>query len=227
MTTEAQQEDYKTVSLTLEEWAMLKHKILRERPYSGRVSIRMAVTLDHWLGSRGPYFQVLDELDHLEELCPTSKTPLGTQFKRSPLFPFWHKHFTSAQYLIRNIGLRWGLHDGGNKEFYNLIEQLHAEHGHDPATFSKFVADKVVAGYFERARAGKAAEVIEVAPGEKRPRGLTGEWIIYGKYDGKNYYLDVATHKEAEENPQGLYERLRDQAGIEFPFLFSNDAPTS
>ena len=50
-------------------------------------------------------------------------------------------------------------------------------------------------------------------------RKLTGDWIIFAKQDGKNYYLDVATHEEGSD-PDTLYRKLQDGSQAEFEFLF-------
>jgi hypothetical protein len=38
---------------------------------------------------------------------------------------------------------------------------------------------------------------------------LTGDWIIFGKHDGANYYLDLATHEDGTQ-PERLLERADD-----------------
>jgi hypothetical protein len=48
---------------------------------------------------------------------------------------------------------------------------------------------------------------------------LTGDWIIFGKRDGQNYYLDLATHEEGDD-PEQLLQKLRVSGQIDFPFLF-------
>lgn len=49
---------------------------------------------------------------------------------------------------------------------------------------------------------------------------MTGDWIIFAKHDGQNFYLDLATHKEAEQDPGQLLHKLRLGSACEFPFLF-------
>jgi hypothetical protein len=51
---------------------------------------------------------------------------------------------------------------------------------------------------------------------------LTGDWIIFAKRDGENYYLDLATHEEAEgpANSERLMQKLQAGCQSEFPFLF-------
>lgn len=50
-------------------------------------------------------------------------------------------------------------------------------------------------------------------------RGLTGDWIIFGIHESKNYYLDLGTHSEGEDG-ESLYKKLRNGCQAEFPFLF-------
>ncbi|SFK71680.1 hypothetical protein [Caulobacter sp. UNC279MFTsu5.1] len=50
----------------------------------------------------------------------------------------------------------------------------------------------------------------------KNRKKLTGEWIIYAKHGGKNYYLTLARHDEGDEN---ILERVTDYCVGEFPWL--------
>ena len=45
-------------------------------------------------------------------------------------------------------------------------------------------------------------------------RKLTGEWIIFHKYQDKNYYLDISCHKDSEET---IAANLKKNCLIEFP----------
>jgi hypothetical protein len=46
---------------------------------------------------------------------------------------------------------------------------------------------------------------------------LTGEWIIYAQYGGKNYYLCLGTHDKSGH--KGLRQEIDDFCCLEFPFL--------
>lgn len=50
---------------------------------------------------------------------------------------------------------------------------------------------------------------------------LTGDWIIFAKHGGQNYYLGLVRHPAAGQNvdPQ-IYDKLRQGSAWEFPFLF-------
>lgn len=210
------------VSLTLEQVAAFKREVLRERTYSGRVSFALAVRLAEMQVGRGDIFSVLDQIDFLEGLRKTSAAVAGTQFKHPPLHPFWHIHAWSARHLARNLIDRWGMRRGGNADLDRLIEEVEAECGDDPEKWPSVLADRlVIGGFHSRTRKGAAARVREHAPHERRGSGLTGDWIIYGKHEGENYYMDLATHEEGKkEAAEQLYQELRNGCAAEFPFLF-------
>lgn len=193
------------LSLDREQVRVIKSHAVRERPYFERISLSLAFRL---LDSSDPYFDafsVLDELDFLEGLRPCSRTKPEQQFDHQPLFPFWHKHFFSARHLIKNIAVRWNLDRGGNKDLTVMLNEVAAEHGKDPDLWPGYLAHKLVVE-------GTEARV---------QRGLTGDWIIFAKHCGQNFYLDLATHSEGlSENAQRLLERLRNGSRAEFPFLF-------
>lgn len=193
------------VSLTPDEIAKLKATAVRGRPYAPRISIALAVRL---LDKSDRYFDpfaVLDELDYLEGIRPTSKTKRESPFKGPHLQPFWHKHFSSARHLVRNIGIRWNLADGGNRDLDRMLREVAETYGEDPELWQAYLAHRLVVGGFE----------------ERAQRGLTGDWIIYAKHDGANYYLNLATHEEGEpEHAEQLSKKLRDGCFADFPFVF-------
>ncbi|MGB7100328.1 MAG: hypothetical protein WBD95_16405 [Xanthobacteraceae bacterium] len=55
---------------------------------------------------------------------------------------------------------------------------------------------------------------------DRANRGLTGDWIIYAKHEGYQYYVDLAAHEEADDGER-LYQKLRHGSFAEFPFLFA------
>jgi hypothetical protein len=52
-------------------------------------------------------------------------------------------------------------------------------------------------------------------------RRMTGDWIIFAKHEGQNFYLGLGTHDAATREPDALYRRLRQGSEWEFPFLFA------
>ena len=47
-------------------------------------------------------------------------------------------------------------------------------------------------------------------------KGATGEWIIFDKEDGQNYYLCLARHTDGDE---AIFGKLKQLVFPEFPFL--------
>ena len=195
-------------SLSLEPAQLLqiKSEAVRERPYSDRVSVALAFRLLGITTQGLDVFAVLDEIDYLEGAASGSKTKPETPFRRAPLAPFWHKHFASARHILPNIIVRWNIKNGGNKDLGNLLNRIAAEFGDDSEAWQKQLAHALTVGAVE----------------DRAKRGFTGDWLIYGKHDGKNYYLDLACHEEGEpENADALYEKLKKGCAAEFPFLFT------
>jgi hypothetical protein len=49
---------------------------------------------------------------------------------------------------------------------------------------------------------------------------LTGEWIIFGKHDRKNYYLSVASHDEGDGI---IFNQIQRYCTPQFSFLLSGN----
>lgn len=45
---------------------------------------------------------------------------------------------------------------------------------------------------------------------------LTGEWIVFAKHQGQNYYLTLATHTTEDQH---TFDEISSMAHGEFPFL--------
>lgn len=191
------------VSLTWDEVKKMKRAICDGRPYTDRMSFALACRLMDLKNTSRENENVLREIGFLEGLAPSSATKAASQFKRPPLHPFWHKHFYAPRHFFANLGARWGVRRGGNKDLMKLIEDVLAHHGHDPDLRAGVLAHHFVfKGWQVRASFG-----------------LTGDWIIFAKDAGMNYYLDLASHKEGDQ-PDALMEKLRSGCAAEFPFLF-------
>ena len=194
-----------TVSLDKEQLRLMKKQAVRERNYADRISVAFAFRLLGITSDSLDVFSVLDELDYLEGIASASKTKAERAFKHPPLIPFWHKHFASARHVASNIMIRWNMGGGGNRDLAKLIENVAAKYGDYEQEWPAQLAHALTVGAIE----------------ERQERGLTGDWIIYGKHEGKNHYLDLATHNEGTlENSTNLYEKLKSGCAAEFPFLF-------
>lgn len=201
-----------SMNLTVHEVAKLKSEAVRGRSYAERVSLSLAVRLLDRTDQHFDPFAVLDELDHLEGLRSFSRTKPESPFKGPHLKPFWHKHFSSSRHLIKNIGIRWNIAGNGNKDLDRMILDIANEHGEDSEQWINQLVHRLVIGGYE----------------ERVARGLTGDWIIFAKHEGKNYYLDLATHDEGtSERAEVLARKLRRGCFAEFPFVFSPLETTS
>lgn len=191
------------VSLSLDEAREIKKQATHDAVYADSVSLGFALALSHLGEKRGEDRDVLHEIDVLEGFASNSSTKEPEQFKRRPLHPFWHKHFSTARHLMRNMGERWGLGKSGNRALSAMIEQVAMEYGNQPDLWQKRLAhDLILGGLNDRAAA----------------RRMTGDWIVFAKHQGQNFYLGLATHGDDDE---ALYERLRQGGEWEFPFLFT------
>lgn len=151
---------------------------------------------------------ILDEIDHLEGLRPQSRTKREEQFRHSPLHPLWHKHYSAPRHFLKNIDIRWNLAGDGNRDLTHMLHDVAKTHGEYLDRWPGIVAHRlVVDGYKDRSE-----------------RGLTGDWIVFGKHAGQNYYLDLATHREGADDPERLYWKLRWAVPQHSRFYFSDCA---
>jgi hypothetical protein len=196
------------VSLTVDEIQRIKRAVCNWRPYADRMSFGFTLRLIECKVRRGEDTNVLREIDFLEGLAPASATKKASQFKRRPLYPFWHKHFYAPRHFLPNFGARWGLMRDGNRDLTKMINEVAARHGHAPEEWQKVLPHRlVIDGWKDRASFG-----------------LTGDWIMFAKHGEVNFYLDLASHEEGDE-PNALMTKLRCGCATEFPFLFKE--PTS
>jgi hypothetical protein len=199
--------EYTKLSLSFDEIRHLKHELTNHRPYADRISLGFLARLVQLRVERNEDFLVMEEMDFLEGLIPITKTRKERQFKHAPLHPFWHKHYSAPRHLLRNIAERWGLSRGGNKDLSAALQGIANKYGNDPERWQRMLPDHIIMRGYEN----RAAD------------GLTGDWIIYAKHDGYNYYLDLATHEEGIDAPR-LYQKLRHSSQAEFPFVFDQTA---
>jgi len=141
---------------------------------------------------------VVEEIEVLEGKRSGIGTKPATQFKKDPLKGLWHKHFFSAHFVPRNLRNQLGK-DG----IKNLVEEVL-----DPAKSPVVTVDMV-----NELSRRVVTESLETREEQDK---LTGEWIIFTKYEGKNYYLCISTHKEGD---QVIYDQISSMCFEQFPFL--------
>lgn len=189
-------------SCDMDQIRSIKRALTNDRPYADRISLGFALRLFAVKAELKEDVSVLDEIDCLEGLRAQSKTKQEEQFRYHPLHPFWHKHYSAPRHISKNISIRWKLNKDGNRDLLLMLRDVARAHGEEPDRWQAAVAYRIVFdGYKDRVR------------------WLTGDWIIFGKHAGQNYYLDLAAHEEGADS-KWLYEKLRHGSAAEFPFLF-------
>ena len=143
-------------------------------------------------------FEIADEIRGLERSECSTRTKPATRFSRKPLEGLWHKHFFSARFMAHNIVNHLG---GGKLE--RLVNEIF-DPDKSPVVTEEMInelAYRVSVESFEQ-RAGKGK--------------LTGEWIVFAKYEGQNYYLCLATHHASD---QSIHDKIKAVCWREFPVL--------
>jgi len=143
---------------------------------------------------------VIDEIKHLEGLLPSRQTKPATEFRGALLRGLWHKHFFPAlpSVMAHNITA----HLRGEKLGELVNEVL------DPAK-NPVVTQEMINELSHRVVTESIEERGEV-------RKLTGEWIIFAKEGGENYYLCVCPHNSEDEV---IVSNLRTACLPEYGFL--------
>jgi len=199
----------KLTNFDAEQLRQIKRQVTGDRPYADRISLSFAFQLSLAKAKLREDHFILDVIDDLEGLRPRPRLRKERQFRHSPLHPFWHVHWSAPRHMLRNIGIHWNLTGRGDRDpMTTMLQEVAREHGNDLARWPGIVTHRLVfEGYKQRAR-----------------RGLTGDWIIYGKREGRHYYLALATHEEGNgPDASQLYRKLRQGSAAEFPFLFERD----
>jgi hypothetical protein len=148
----------------------------------------------------GQPYRVMDELRHLEGHEPSSLTKAPTPFTRKPLAGLWHKHYRQEGIRSFAINMQKALHKYGMPALESRVKPADQEPEIMTEEILREVIDDAVLGNYRR----RAAD-----------QQMTGEWIVYAKKHGHNYYLALGTHG----NDVGIFQRIQQLCVHEFPFL--------
>lgn len=147
---------------------------------------------------------VVDEIKHLQ--MPNkyrSRTKPPTKFKHSPLKGLWHKHYFPGD--IRSIAMNIisGLNaKGGLRKVIGQVCSSSGENVFTPQLINKLAHEVTEVPFSERAEQEK----------------ITGEWIIFHEFEGKNYFLAISNHTTQIEDEK-LAEMISTFSKVEFPEL--------
>lgn len=171
----------------------------------GRYSFLLVLALfgGHMSGRLSPE-SVVREIRALEGIGPPSQLKAPIQNKHPPLKGLWHKHYFGdgivpiAANVLKGLG-RFGIPYAQQK--VDEAKQTGVM-GFFTAEDAKAIADDVVHGHLQRLR---------------QKQELTGEWLVFARHEGRNYYLCLATHDTASH--VDLRRQIDTVCCQEFPFL--------
>lgn len=142
--------------------------------------------------------EILEAVQEVETGEATLRTKKATQFTREPLKGLWHKHYFAARFLAHNIVL--GLGKEGLRKI--ITEEL------DP-TKSSVVTEEMLQAVAKRV-------VREPVENRYEAGKITGEWIVFARHAGKNFFLCLGTHSIGD---QVIFESITNGCRHEFPNL--------
>ncbi len=156
----------------------------------------------HYDGPGNPK-EVTREIHSLDRVDGLSRTKKEAVFSSGKLKGFFHKHYFTA----RHIPLNMYQHniDGKSEELSKGAGRVISR------TLESEVSDD------EKAMILADFLTMDAYKQRSRSRNLTGDWIIFKKYQGKNYYLCLASH---EVDTDDLYEMIKRWYVPLWPFLF-------
>lgn len=127
----------------------------------------------------------------LEGLRSSCTTGPEDQFKHAPLTGLYKKHFTSPRFIPTNLSNFLASKDGARhfNKVWDKAAQVSGTQDIDE-TFIKYLTHNMV------------LSPIEIKSSSKR---TTGEWVVFHKHEGKNYYLTFGSHSETNDD---IYKRI-------------------
>jgi hypothetical protein len=148
-------------------------------------------------------FMVMDEIKYLEGCGGRTGTKEPSPFARSILSGLWHKHHREVGIRSMAMNLEHALRDYGLPSLEALVRTAEAS-GEDryvtEDVVDQIAHDAVIGNYERRSDANR----------------LTGEWIVFAKHEGQNYYLCLGTHKSGDGV---IRQKIESVCVAEFPFL--------
>lgn len=148
---------------------------------------------------------IVNQIKHLIDQSQPSNIKLPTQFRKPPLKGFMHSHYFDGglSMFARNLLNQINVRPEGKETCFQIAHREAAQRSDgDPLLYSQYLAHSMVHGSYKLRCSNKR---------------MTGEWIIYKHYEGKNYFLMLANHKDGDEN---IFNLMNEKCYSQFPFLF-------
>lgn len=152
-------------------------------------------------------FAITDLISRLEEGKSEGRTKAEEPFKGEALKGLWKAHFFDSRFIARNLLNYWKLDSPKSGKFGQLLQRVMLEEQRQPSE----------GGWPGRL---SHAFVIDAYKTKANKRALTGEWLVFGKHNNRNYYLCIAEHTNSCEEDAILANFIRLSCLSEYPFLF-------
>ncbi len=162
------------------------------------------------ISKHGPYCSsnltgIIQDLENVEGHPPPRRSDAFTE---EPLKGLWKSHFFDPLFMVPNVFNHWEIHKKKSKKFDRLVQKVQQEESLHPSKVGwqgRLAHALVVDGLNERSQKSK---------------GLTGEWVIYAKHQGQNYYLCVSKHTTPNsEQERQLHVFISTVLNEEFPHV--------
>lgn len=169
-----------------------------------RYSVLLALQL---LGGAMSGFQnpakIIREIEELEAgLSGQLKAPIQNRYP--PLKGLWHKHYMQDGLSSLAMNVQKGLSKYGIPFFEQKIQEA------KDAGEERFLSPEDVPALVNDVVSGNRQRLAE-------DQAITGEWLVFAKHEGKNYYLCVTTHDKSTHDH--LRKQIDEVCCKEFPFL--------
>lgn len=157
-------------------------------------------------GMNSPYEFILPEILHLEEKSNPSQTKAAEKFSRNPLMAgLWKKHFFLPHYIAMNYSNYWKVNSQRSQKFEQHFNKIYGSYVKSPTLEkAREVSAKIADDFIN----------IPQSDFDSGKRKKTGEYIIFKKHEGLNYYLCLGFHRSDDKIIQWVNEAYKD-----FPFL--------
>lgn len=147
-------------------------------------------------------FDLTQPIKVLEGISASNGTPAEDQFRHAPLAGLYKKHFISPRFLPKNL-LNFLRSKAGARHFKNVWDEAAklSGSGYVDDIFTNYIAHHMVVDPVELKNAANE---------------MTGEWVVFHKHEGANYYLAFASHTETNDE---IYKRVVTACEFDnFPF---------
>lgn len=190
----------------------------REKPIwfvEERYTINFLITLFEYGFLQENLPQIIEEIKILEDDSGESHLKNETQFGKLPLQGLWHKHYqkTGISSLAQNlINQHQGIEKMAKRAsqiFQNSTKSSGSIKREEAWNIANKISKSLVSDSYEK---------------RKNDRKLTGEWIVYHKYQGKNYYVAISDHATSRAEDEELASKIKFNIQNEFP-EFENSLP--